>query len=252
MQLLRELLGKGPYFSKLSRILPSCKATLEGLAAAILIVLLVALFSGCSHIEPRVQMPDSTTAKPIIPVINIVNNGAIFQVQGAHRPLFEDQKPRYVGDILTVAIQEKTSASRSSKSSAGKSSEVKAAVPSVLHLPGKFLQGADLKASSGNNFEGKGETANDNAFAGTITVTVISVLPNGNMVVAGEKQIGINHNTEVIRFTGIVSPVNVQAGNVVASSAIADARLEYRGKGYIDEAQRMGLLQRFFLSFLPF
>lgn len=225
---------------------------LDGIAVLIFVGLFFSLVTGCSHIEPRVMMPDATSAKPVVPLTNIVNNGAIFQLQGAHRPLFEDQKPRYVGDILTVAIQEKTAASRSSKSSAGKTSEVKAAVPSVAGLPGKFMQGADLKASSGNTFEGKGETANDNAFSGTITVTVVAVLPNGNMMVAGEKQIGINHNTEVIRFSGIVSPVNVQTGNVVASSAIADARLEYRGKGYIDEAQRMGMLQRFFLSFLPF
>ena len=197
-------------------------------------------------------MAEPTTAHPVVPVIHVVNNGAIFQLQGVHRPLFEDQKPRYVGDILTVEIQEKTSASRSSKSSAAKTSEVKSAVPSVANLPGKFLQGLNLQATSGNTFAGKGETANENAFAGTITVTVVAVLANGNMMVAGEKQIGINQNVEVIRFSGIVSPVNVQAGNVVASSAVADARLEYRGKGYIDEAQRMGWLQRFFLTFLPF
>ncbi|MCE2991121.1 MAG: flagellar basal body L-ring protein FlgH, partial [Nitrosomonadaceae bacterium] len=63
---------------------------------------------------------------------------------------------------------------------------------------------------------------------------------------------GINHNTELIRFSGVVNPLTIQAGNVVQSPQVADARLEYRGKGYIDEAQRMGWLQRFFLNILPF
>jgi flagellar L-ring protein FlgH len=212
----------------------------------------LSIVSGCSHIEPRVAMPAITTAAPQMPEIQIVNNGAIFQAAGVHRPLFEDQKPRYVGDILTVAIQERTNASRSSKSSTNKTGEVKASVPILSKVPGKFVQGLDAKGTSANTFEGKGETANDNAFSGTITVTVVGVLPNGNLAVAGEKQIGINANTEIIRFSGVVNPTQVQTGNVVASSQVADARLEYRGKGYIDEAQRMGWLQRFFLTFLPF
>jgi flagellar L-ring protein precursor FlgH len=147
---------------------------------------------------------------------------------------------------------EKTSASRSSKSSSAKTSDTKAAVPTLAGLPGKSFLGAQLAANGANTFEGKGETANDNTFTGTLTVTVVSVLPNGNLVVAGEKQIGINHNTETIRFSGVVNPLTIQAGNVVQSSQVADARLEYRGKGYIDEAQRMGWLQRFFLNAFPF
>ena len=72
------------------------------------------------------------------------------------------------------------------------------------------------------------------------------------MVVVGEKQVGINHNVEIIRFSGIVSPVTLQPGNIIDSTKVADARLEYSGKGYIDEAQRMGWLSRFFMTFLPF
>jgi flagellar L-ring protein FlgH len=224
------------------------------LPAAVLLFLIVstAITQGCSHIEPRVAITVPTTAPPQPKPQMIQVNGAIFQAQNVHRPLFEDQKPGRVGDILTVAIVEKTSASRSSKSSAGKSGDTKAAVPTLAGLPGKSFLGAQLAANSANTFEGKGETANDNAFSGTITVTVVAVLPNGNLAVAGEKQVGINHNTEQIRFSGVVNPQTVQTGNVVQSSQVADARLEYRGKGYIDEAQRMGWLQRFFLNALPF
>jgi flagellar L-ring protein precursor FlgH len=220
-------------------------------ASVILVLMLVSAFAGCSHIEPRVKLVEPTSARPEQAVVAPANNGAIFQLAG-HRPLFEDPRARLRGDIITIAINEKNSASRTSSSTTSKTNEVKAGVPAVAGLPGKFFQGANLQANSSNAFSGKGDTANDNAFTGTITVTVVNVLPNGNLVVAGEKQIGINHNLEFIRFSGVVNPVTLQAGNQVESTKVADARLEYTGKGYIDEAQRMGWLSRFFLTFLPF
>ena len=108
-----------------------------------------------------------------------------------------------------------------------------------------------INGSSGNAFEGKGATGSDNLFSGTITVTVVEVLPNGNLVVAGEKQVGINQNIESLRFAGVVSPINILPGNFVSSTQVADARMQVRGKGDIDRAQTTGWLSRFFLSFLP-
>ena len=213
------------------------------------IVVLVGL-SACSHIEPRVALVEPTTFKPVAQTSTANNNGAIFQ-QASYRPVFEDPRARLRGDIITIAINEKNSASRTSKSSAQKNGDIKAGVPTVLGVPGKFVQGLNVEANSANTYSGKGETANDNAFTGTITVTVVDVLPNGNLLVSGEKQIGINHNLELIRFSGVINPVTLQAGNIVESTKVADARLEYTGKGYIDEAQRMGWLSRFFLTFLP-
>ena len=83
-------------------------------------------------------------------------------------------------------------------------------------------------------------------------MTVIEVLPNGNLLVSGEKQIGINQGSEFVRFSGVVNPATISPANAVSSTQVADARLEYRGNGYIDEAQTMGWLARFFLTFLPF
>jgi flagellar L-ring protein precursor FlgH len=215
-------------------------------------ILLAALAAGCTVIEPRIAMPEVTTAVPRPVVREPARSGAIFQANAPFRGLAEDRRPMYPGDILTVAINERSAASRSSKSAAAKTGEFKAEVPLIKGFRGAGLGGAEAGASANNKFEGSGETANENAFSGTITVTVIERLANGNLVVAGDKQIGINHNTETIRFSGVVDPLSVLAGNVVSSTAVADARLEYRGKGYIDEAQRMGWLTRFFLSALPF
>lgn len=229
---------------------PDCALTRRVMRCAIA-VMIATIAGGCSHIAPRVSIIEPTSARPTQAVPVAINNGAIFQ-QALHRPLFEDPRARLRGDIITIAINEKNSASRTSSSTASKSNDVKASAPTLGGLSASALKNVSAGASSSNTFSGKGDTANENSFAGTITVTVASVLPNGNLVVVGEKQIGINHNLEFIRFSGVVNPVTLQAGNIVESTKVADARLEYTGKGYIDEAQRMGWLSRFFLTFLPF
>ena len=80
---------------------------------------------------------------------------------------------------------------------------------------------------------------------------VQQVLPNGNLLVVGEKQIGVNQNVDVMRFSGIVNPVNIRSGNVVASTSVAEARLEQRNRGDIGRVQGLGFLSRFFLSIAP-
>ena len=191
------------------------------------------------------------TARPIAaPPSPVVNNGSIYQ-PSTYVTLFEDRRARKIGDTITIALNEKLNASKTSASSAERTEKLSAGLPTVIGLPGKTFQGASLSGSSSNSFEGKGDSANSNLFTGTITVTVIEVLSNGNLLVSGEKQIGINQGSEFIRFSGVVNPNNIVSGNTVSSTQVADARIEYRGTGYIDEAQTMGWLARFFLSFLP-
>ncbi|HQT27061.1 MAG TPA: flagellar basal body L-ring protein FlgH, partial [Burkholderiales bacterium] len=157
-----------------------------------------------------------------------------------------------VGDTLTINIVENTAASTTSASSANKAGSVglTAAVPIGLGV--QLNQGASLSGSSTNKFAGSGASSGNNVFTGTIAVTVTEVLPNGNLLVSGEKQIAINQGHEFIRFSGIVNPAMAQYGNTIPSTEVADARIEYKSSGYINEAQVMGWLQRFFLSFLPF
>ncbi len=107
-------------------------------------------------------------------------------------------------------------------------------------------------ASSSNAFSGKGGTESTNTFTGTITTTVVEVLPNGHLVVAGEKQIGVNENVDVMRFSGTVDPRSLQPGSVVSSTLVANARLQSRGRGAQGEAQAMGWLSRAFNSVAPF
>ena len=96
-----------------------------------------------------------------------------------------------------------------------------------------------------------GAASSSNNFNGFIGVTVIEVLPNGNLVVSGEKQIAFDRGAEFIRFSGVVNPDTVAAGNTVASAQVADARVEYRTNTRLDKADVMSQLTRFFLSALP-
>ena len=232
---------------------PALWQWLRDVALPVLLIVSLAYFAmGCTPL-PRVAVQEPTTARAAPPQRVAVANGAIYQA-AAYRPMFEDPRPRFVGDILTINISEKFSASQQKNTSTSKVGSV-ATDPTNIQLPiGVFqgLNGIGVSGGSSNKFDGKGSTASDNSFTGTITVTVIDVLPNGNMVVSGEKQIGNNQQVETIRFSGVVNPITILAGNVVSSAQVADARIELRGRGAVDEAQVLGWLGRFFLSFLPF
>jgi len=214
------------------------------------------LLSGCSGFGPLrtvdIQQPLTARPAPVVAVPGAQTGGSIFQTVN-YQPLFEDRRARNVGDIITIVLNEKLQATKQSGSSVDKSGSTSLSIPTLAgNLPLKFLQGTSATASSANKFSGKGDSASSNAFTGTITVTVIEVLGNGNLLVSGEKQIGINQGSEFIRFSGVVNPTTVVNNNTVSSTQVADARIEYRGTGYIDEAQTMGWLSRIFMSVSPF
>jgi len=177
-------------------------------AEALVQLTLLAALGGCALVpkQPITQQP--MTAMPPMPP-QMQAPGSIYNPGYAGRPLFEDQRPRNVGDILTIVIQENVNATKSSGANAS------------------------------------------NTFNGTITVTVTGVLPNGNLAVSGEKQMLINQGDEFVRFSGVVNPNTISNLNAVYSTQVADAKIEYSAKGYLNEAENMGWLQRFFLNVSP-
>jgi flagellar L-ring protein precursor FlgH len=181
-------------------------------------------------------------------------SGSLFQAN-SYRPGFEDPRARWPGDTLTIQITEKVSANQSSSSNVDRSGSVGGSVTAVpLIKPADLakINNLTLGADSSNTFAGKGDNANANDFSGVITVTVQDVLPNGHLLVAGEKQIGVNNNVDVLRFSGTVDPRHIKPGNTVASTQVANARIESRGRGPVDEALAIGWLSRAFLSVFPF
>lgn len=219
----------------------------KALGRAGAITLALAVVSGCAYIrQPIVKMPEPAPLP--VPAVGVAD-GSLFQ--GGYQPLFEDRRPRNVGDILTITLNEQVSASKSSASNStrdGSASFTPTLVPDQL----KKLSELGLDLEGANAFNGAGGSNAKNSFTGTITVTVYEVLINGNLKVRGEKQIGINQGTEYIRFAGVVNPRTITSQNSVPSTSVADAKIEYVGDGYINEAQTMGWAQRLLLNLSPF
>ncbi len=213
-------------------------------------ILLLGALSGCA-VTPAsiVQQPSSVRAQTAKNQTQM--NGAIYQAS-SYRPLFEDYKARLVGDMLTISIVENTSAAKAAASSGNKSGAASFAAPTLLGIPSSTTAKASIATTSSTKFDEKGAETASNTFTGTIAVTVLEVLPNGNLLVSGEKQIAFNKGAEFVRFSGVVSPQNISAANTVTSTAVADARFEYRSTSHVDLAEANSLLTRFFLSFLPF
>ena len=210
-------------------------------------IIVAALLSACAG-APTSIVNGPTSARPLPPPYPPVaqNNGAIYQAS-SFRPAFEDRRARHVGDVINVVITESTSAVKNGASAGSKSGSVNFGIPGVLQ--NRF--GTNVATSADNKFADADSQTLSNSFRGTIGATVVEVLSNGNLIIAGEKQVGMNKATEYIRISGMVNPDSIN-GNSVASTAIADARVEYRTKSNIDGAEVQSMLSRFFLSLLPF
>ncbi|NYT68204.1 flagellar basal body L-ring protein FlgH [Pusillimonas noertemannii] len=217
--------------------------------------LLIAAVSGCALVPPEPVVTGPLTAPPpSMQMPQPVANGAIYQPTAyGNYPLFEDRRPRNVGDIVTVIIQERTNAAKNVATASNRSGSASLGLELVPDFfpPGLGPQ-QSFDMNGGNAAEGTGSSRADNTFNGTLTTTVIGVLPNGNLQIAGEKQIAINRGSEHIRFSGVVDPRSITGSNTVSSTQVADARIEFRSKGRMDEVQTMGWLQRFFLNISPF
>ncbi|NOG32742.1 flagellar basal body L-ring protein FlgH [Halomonas sp. TBZ9] len=212
--------------------------------------LLLIVMSGCAQV-PRASVVGEQEQISIVDRPPPVANGSIYQARRGYQPLFEDRRPRSIGDILTIVLDEEVSASKNSQSNASREGSAGLELeqlPDVLDALAEY----GFNVSGNSDFSGSGGSQASNSFTGTITVSVLEVMNNGNLRVRGEKQIAINQGTEFIRFAGVVNPRTITAQNTVPSTQVADARIEYVGDGYINEAQTMGWLQRFFLNVSPF
>jgi len=215
-----------------------------------------ALLVGCAILEPpQVEVTEvpQGLALPVAQPEALAPGtpGAIFN-GATHRPLFEDHRARLPGDTLQVVITERIAASAQSTSAVERSGSIDASLTALPGIdPRRVLRPAAVQGGSSTEFEGSGATESRNAFSGTITAVVTGVLPNGHLLIAGEKQIGVNANVDVLRFSGQVDPRSIRPGNTVVSTQIAHVRVAQTSRGQQGQAQVMGWLARFFLSVLP-
>lgn len=206
---------------------------------------------GCVNNTPKPDNPYYAPVPPTAMMAPKANNGAIYQA-GHSISLYEDDKARRVGDILTITLAEKTQASKDADSEISKTSSITLPQPTVF---GKAVEinGNPLSASlSGGtrDFEGESESNQNNSLSGSITVTVANVLPNGVLQVRGEKWMTLTDGDEYIRISGLVRPQDIKTDNTVESIKLADARITYSGTGGFHEANMMGWVSRFFFSAL--
>lgn len=218
----------------------------------------VLVLSGCAFNDPPpVEMGLPTQPLPPVaiaaPVQPTATTGSLYQAN-RYRPPFESRKARLVGDIVTIAITEKVTASQKQSSTVNRNGELGAGINRIpfIKKEASILEKLQLGVDSDSKFSGAGGTESANTFTGSITTTVIDVLPNGHLIVAGEKQIGVNHNVDVLRFTGTVDPYMLQPNSVILSTQVANVRVESRSRGQQGSAQSIGWLSSFFLNFTPF
>jgi flagellar L-ring protein precursor FlgH len=221
----------------------------------------VATLAACAS-TPSTRIQQPVTARPAEQKAAAPQNGAIFQAGVNDRPLFEDRRARNVGDLLTIVIAEATSASEKTSSNAEHSGSISATTPNItgnLHgssataaTPVEMLASLGTSGKSAGKLANKSDTAGSNAFTGTIAVTVIEVLPNGNLLVGGEKQVAIGQQDEFIRFSGVVNPGSITGSNTVQSTQVADVHLEYKGTSSVDRSAVMSMFGRMFFSVMPF
>lgn len=193
--------------------------------------------------------PDAFAATSSVAHTAPVSSGAIFQNDG-YAALTSGNRASRVGDILTVMLVERTSASKSNSANTGRNGSVGLTPPTTGPL--SLINPTDINMGGDQSFKGKGDAAQSNALSGEVSVTVATVYPNGTMLVKGEKLITLNRGDERVQFSGLVRSTDINADNRVLSSRIADAKIRYTGKGEIARASQQGWLQRFFSRISPF
>ncbi|GAA5213881.1 flagellar basal body L-ring protein FlgH [Corallincola platygyrae] len=205
--------------------------------------------TGCGSVY-QVQ-PDDPYYAPLIPEMpeaQMVLTGSMFQDVTAQN-LYSDIKARRIGDIITVNLVENTKANKGAKSELDKETSVEYLAPTMFGRPvtigGNTL---DVGIDNTTEFEGESKVNQNNSLLGAISVSVVQVLANGHLVVRGEKWITINQGDEYIRLTGIIRPEDVTADNNIASTKVANARIQYSGTGSAHDTQTPGWLTQFFNS----
>lgn len=215
------------------------------------ILCLSACLSACtntpvSYVQPPLNVPPNTVPN----YIEKVNNGAIFQPGMMATSLFSgERRPHNIGDTLKVKVAEMSAASRKLNTDTSRENKVAVKGPGTKsgdqgNLLDRLIN-LDATASGSDSYKGAGSTDNSSSLTADITVSVINVMPNGHLVIAGERGLSLNGGISTLRISGIVNPKDIKAGNVVASADVLNARFEVGGEGDVAEAGSRNWLQRF-------
>jgi len=221
------------------------------------------LLTACANNMAK-RDPAYAVVRPVAPVQPEKADGTIFNV-ATNVSFFEDYRARRVGDILTVKLEVKTDAQKSSTTTISKESKNSITNPTILGTTPQFNTPGILPLANHKNndlsfnlaskhsLDSQGDNDQANKLTGDISVSVVEILSNGNMIIRGEKVVSINQGNEYVRLSGMISPRDIDANNTISSKRVADAQISYVGDGPTNDANVMGWLSKFFLSALmPF
>jgi flagellar L-ring protein FlgH len=213
-----------------------------------LIPLLLCGLSACSTVPPRPEPSDAEAMSASMKALEAPTPGAIYNAN-AGIALFEDAKARHVGDLVTILLVERTTAQKKAATSSNKASSAEITDVTVLGQP----LGINTGVGGQRSFAGSGDSTQSNKLEGSVTAMVVARLPNGVLQLRGEKQIELNQGSEVVRIEGLVRSIDIASNNTVPSDRIANARVTYKGRGALADANSQDWLSRFFSSpWFPF
>jgi flagellar L-ring protein precursor FlgH len=225
---------------------------LAGLAGVCVLAVLAPATAHAGLLGKKKPAEDFTAVRaPVMAPVAAPANGSIFQAQDGYAALYEGTRARRVGDPLTIVLVERTAASKSASSGLDSAGGFGLTPPTTGPLS-SLLKPSDVGASGKRNFKGTGSADQANSLSGEVTVTVAQVLPNGTMLVQGQKRVTLNRGDEFVSIKGLVRTADISADNRVPSTRVADAQIAYTGKGDVARASRQGWLSRFFSVVSPF
>lgn len=218
----------------------------------IVISMLLMQLSGCASIENARILPNDPDFAPIMPEMEeepIVPTGSLFKENYVNN-IYSDSKAHRVGDIISVVLSENTQAQKNAKTELKKDNSSQ--LGSVVGLGGAPItfkgDSLELGFNQSSAFKGDSKADQSNSLSGNISVHVMRVLPNGNLMIRGEKWMSLNNGDEYVRLTGIIRAQDISSSNTIMSSKVANARIQYAGTGSFADVQEQGWLSKFFGS----
>lgn len=214
------------------------------------IVLSILLLAGCASVDQARVLPDDPDFAPILPEpeeTEVVSTGSLFRTNYVNN-IYSDSKAHRVGDIISVILSESTQAQKNAKTELKKANSAQLdPITGFGALPINFKGDAiQFGINQTNDFKGDSKSNQGNSLSGNISVHVLRVLPNGNLIIRGEKWMTLNNGDEYIRLTGIIRPQDITSDNTITSQKIANARIQYAGTGTFAEVNEQGWLSKFF------
>jgi len=212
----------------------------------LLIPVLLVLVAGCSRTRKE------SVEIPVVPNEPLESTGSIWR-EGFGDP-YGDRRARRVGDIVTVAIVEEASASNETKTETGRSADLDAAITDLFGMPNNFgmTNFADMgqpfsptvKGDYSRKFSGSGSTTRRGTLVATVTARVVEVYPGGNMRIAGQRDVRVNREKQFITVEGIIRTEDISFQNTIPSTLIAEAKVQYKGRGVLSDTEGPGWLSR--------